>query len=76
MRGLRDPRKTPLHAFSYIYFEHPNCSGGAATVLHWLPRGLELAFFDPKIDPPLIEQTLRVRLWHRPSEEGILRTLF
>ncbi|QEI06442.1 hypothetical protein FXN63_11825 [Pigmentiphaga aceris] len=77
MRGLRAVREAPLAAFSGIYFEHPNCSGGASTFLHWLPRGLELGFFDPDIDPDLIEQSMRVGLWHRPTEEqAALRDVF
>lgn len=77
MRTLRKPRNAPLEAFSQIYFEHPNCSGGAATFLHWLPRGLELAFFQGRLDPDLTEQMLRINIWLRPAhEQEALRALF
>lgn len=77
MRRLRKPRETPLEAFSQIYVEHPNCSGGPATFLHWLPRGLELAFFQGRLDPDLTEQLLRINIWLRPAhEQDALRALF
>jgi hypothetical protein len=77
MRGLRKPRNAPLEAFSQIYFEHPNCSGGPATFLHWLPRGLELAFFQGRLDPDLTELLLRINIWLRPAhEQDALRALF
>lgn len=77
MRSGRKPRDAPLEAFSQIYFEHPNCSGGPATFLHWLPRGLELAFFQGRLDPDLTEQLLRINIWLRPAhEQEALRALF
>lgn len=77
MRSVRKPRNAPLEAFSQIYFEHPNCSGGPATFLHWLPRGLELAFFQGRLDPDLTEQLLRINIWLRPAhEQEALRALF
>ncbi|MGU3496277.1 hypothetical protein ACLBXM_19730 [Xanthobacteraceae bacterium A53D] len=76
MRAVRDSRTAPAEAFFPIYFENPNCSGGEDTFLHWLPRGLELGFLDPDIDPDLIEQAVRLGLWHWPAEvQDALRTL-
>ena len=77
MRSVRKPRTAPLEAFSQIYFENPNCSGGPATFLHWLSRGLELAFFQGRLNPDLTEQMLRINIWLRPAhEQEALRALF
>lgn len=77
MRDHRDIRGAPADAFSAIYFEHPACSGGETTFLHWLPRGIELQFFSPAIDPNLTVQMFRLGLLAGPEgEKHALRRLF
>jgi hypothetical protein len=73
----RDIRTAGADIFDMIYFEHPECSGGVATFLHWLPRGLELSFFDERPYPSLLGQMVRAGLpiWPREEREA-LRQLF
>lgn len=76
-RNAGDPRRAPLESFRQIYFEHPNCSGGRDTFLHWLPRGLELTFLNFDHDFGLMEGAIRLGLWRWPKEEQVaLRALF
>jgi hypothetical protein len=76
MRAARGVRRTPLAIFAPIYFEHPDCSGGVETFVHWLPRGLELGFFDGRHDPGLTDQLMRIGLWRRPApEQAAVRAL-
>ncbi|MCF1437033.1 hypothetical protein GOZ97_22605 [Agrobacterium vitis] len=76
-RNAGDPRRATLESFGQIYLEHPKCSGGRDTFLHWLPRGLELTFlnFDHEYFP--MEGAMRLGLWRWPKEEqDALRALF
>ncbi|NTF32748.1 hypothetical protein [Rhizobium skierniewicense] len=69
--------RAKLEDFDQIYYEHPNCSGGRDTFLHFLPRALELAFLKSETDYFLIHYTLRVGLWRfDKTEQDALRTLF
>lgn len=43
-----------------IYHEHPACSGGRETFLHWLPRGLELFLLDQDRDFSMLEAMIRL----------------
>lgn len=77
MRDHGDVGGAPPDAFSAIYFEHPACSGGETTFLHWLPRGIELQFFSRSIDPNLTVQMVRLGLLAWPeAEKQALRRLF
>ena len=76
-RDAGDPRRATLESFAQIYFEHPNCSGGRDTFLHWLPRGLELTFLNFENDYFPMEGAMRLGLWRWPKEEQDgLRALF
>lgn len=76
-RSAGDPRRATLESFGQIYFEHPNCSGGRDTFLHWLPRGLELTFLNFDHDYFPMEGAMRLGLWRWPREEqDALRGLF
>ncbi|QUS37821.1 hypothetical protein RPMA_02280 [Tardiphaga alba] len=77
MRPHANSRTAPAEAFSAIYNEHPNCSGGETTFLHWLPRAVELQFLATSIDPSLTIQMFRLGMIAWPdSEAGPLRQLF
>ncbi len=77
MHAHPDIRTAPRSAFEMIYFEHPDCSGGAATFLHWLPRGLELSFFDHRLTPDFTAQMFRLGLLAWPEDEtAALRQFF
>jgi len=76
-RRAGDPRRASLESFGQIYFEHPNCSGGRDTFLHWLPRGLELTFLNFDHDYFPMEGAMRLGLWRWPrGEQDALRALF
>ncbi|UXN75904.1 hypothetical protein N8D56_27320 (plasmid) [Devosia sp. A8/3-2] len=76
-RNAGDPRLAPLESFGRIYFEHPNCSGGRDTFLHWLPCGFELTFLNFDRDYFPMEGAMRLGLWRWPKEEQVaLRALF
>lgn len=68
-RNAGDPRRAALEGFAQIYFEHPNCSGGRDTFLHWLPRGLELTFLNAEQDYFPMEGAMQLGLWRWPKEE-------
>ncbi|MGI2032661.1 hypothetical protein ACRQ1B_09755 [Rhizobium panacihumi] len=73
----RDVRKANAAIFDMIYFEHPNCSGGPDTFWHWLPRGLELCFFNDRFTTPFPYQMIRLGLSALPEPEmHALRQLF
>lgn len=73
----RDVRKADAKIFDMIYFEHPNCSGGPDTFWHWLPRGLELCFFNDRFTTPFPYQMIRLGLSALPEPElHALRQLF
>lgn len=77
MRANPNPRTAPAEAFSGIYNEHPTCSGGEATFLHWLPRAIELQFLAKGIDPSLTVQMFRLGMLAWPdAETQALRRLF
>lgn len=77
MRAHPDIRTAPRDAFNMIYFEHPNCSGGETTFLHWLPRGLELSCLDSRLDPNSTHRILQLGLLAWPAERlQALRDLF
>lgn len=77
MRPHANIRVAPPEAFSAIYNEHPECSGGATTFLHWLPRGIELQFFSANIDPSLALQMFRLGMISWPDNDvEPLRQLF
>jgi len=77
MRPHADTRKAPPEAFSAIYNEHPECSGGSTTFLHWLPRGIETHLFSEQIDPSLTIQMLRLGMISWPNHEVMpLRQFF
>ncbi len=77
MRAYPDPRTAPAEAFSGIYSEHPTCSGGETTFLHWLPRAIELQFLAKGIDPSLTVQMFRLGMLAWPDAEiQALRRLF
>lgn len=77
MRAHLDVRTAPHDSFDMIYFEHPRCSGGEATFLHWLPRGLEISFFDSRLYPTFHNQMARLGLLAWPQEWLMpLRRLF
>lgn len=76
-RDAGDPRRAKLESFRHIYFEHPNCSGGRDTFLHWFPRGLELTFLNSDDDYFPMDGAMRLGLWRWPKEEqDALRALF
>ncbi|MBP2509135.1 hypothetical protein J2855_002781 [Agrobacterium tumefaciens] len=76
-RSAGDPRHAKLESFGQIYVEHPNCSGGRDTFLHWLPRGLELTFLNFDHDYFPMDGAMRLGLWRWPKEEqDALRALF
>lgn len=77
MRAYPNPRAAPAEAFSGIYNEHPICSGGETTFLHWLPRAIELQFLAKGIDPSLTVQMFRLGMLAWPdAETQVLRRLF
>ena len=69
MRPYANTRKAPPEAFSAIFNEHPECSGGATTFLHWLPRGIETQFFSEHIDPSLTIQMFRLGMISWPDHD-------
>lgn len=77
MRAYPNPRTAPAEAFSGIHNEHPTCSGGETTFLHWLPRAIELQFLAKAIDPSLTVQMFRLGMLAWPdAETQVLRRLF
>jgi|GEM_PF-2126463 len=70
-------RSAAAESFDMIYFEHPLCSGGAETFLHFLPRGLELSFFDGRLAFGLAHHFLKLGIFFWPEhEQSALRDLF
>ena len=73
-----DLRSKPLHEFSPIYYEHPNCSVGADGFFHFLPRAIDT--FDPDGGDAamiILEKPLQCGLYALPEAEQIaLRLLF
>jgi len=70
-------RNAPAATFDAIYFEHPLCSGGSDTFLHFLPRGLELCFFDLRFYSGFADYLLRLGILSWPErEQAVLRDLF
>ncbi|MBB4006206.1 hypothetical protein [Allorhizobium taibaishanense] len=72
VRRHPNPRTTPGDIIAPLYHEHPRCSGGRETFLHWLPRSLELFLLDSDIC--FLERLLTLAPWQWPAEEqGALR---
>ncbi|WP_299471558.1 hypothetical protein [uncultured Roseibium sp.] len=70
-------REAPANSFDMIYFEHPSCSGGIDTFLHFLPRGLEISFFDSRHYMGFPDQMLKLGVFQwREEEQAALRHLF
>ncbi|MET1415079.1 hypothetical protein ABVF61_22600 [Roseibium sp. HPY-6] len=70
-------REASASTFDMIYFEHPACSGGIETFLHFLPRGLELCFFDSRHYTCFPDQMLKLGVFQwRANEQAALRRLF
>lgn len=70
-------RTAAAETFDPIYFEHPYCSGGPETFLHFLPRGLELSCFDGRLFQGFGGYFLRMGVLAWPeSEQSALRDLF
>lgn len=77
-RRQPNPRGAPAASFAHIYYEHPNCSGGRETFLHWLPRGLTLFLLDPDFDSyaSFLEVMVRLTPWRWSfDEQDAVRTL-
>ncbi|MBN9669963.1 hypothetical protein [Roseibium aggregatum] len=73
----QDVRTAAAETFDMIYFEHPLCSGGSDTFLHFLPRGLELSFFDLRFYSGFSDYLLRLGILSWPKhEQSVLRDLF
>lgn len=68
MRAHADVHTAPRAGFDMIYYENPLCSGGEATFLHWLPRALEIAFFEDDFYPRLSGQLVRLGLLAWPED--------